>query len=268
MRLADCDRALASLDRVDVILTDPPYGEHVHRGGIRLTYAGVKARRRDIRNLPDADEKPCRKTRSVDLGFVSLAPELRLACARHFARLARRWVLVFSDMEGAHEWRDDLTGAGLDFVRYGVWVKDRAMPQISGDRPGSRVEQITIAHPRGRKRWNGGGLGNVWQHPVVANCSGHRNDRVHPAQKPEGLMLELVRLFTDEGETVLDPFAGSGTTGAACVRLGRRFVGVERDRAHFELACERLAAETRGSSYQASRRGQEALFSGFTNGGG
>lgn len=144
-------------------------------------------------------------------------------------------------------------GGGLEFVRYCFWVKDRGMPQISGDRPASWVEQITVAHPKGKKRWNGGGSGNVWRYPVVANCSGHRNDRIHTAQKPIELMTHIVGLFSDEGETVLDPFAGSATTGVACLRLGRYFAGIERapradhpeDANYFQIACDRLTAAAR-----------------------
>ena len=75
-------------------------------------------------------------------------------------------------------------------------------------------------------------------------------------------MLELVELFTDPGESVLDPFAGSGTTGVACLRLGREFIGIERDPKYFALACERLRAEEAGSTLQAARAGQAALFGG------
>ena len=229
-------------------IVDPPYSKEVHSRSIRRTY------------LPDVAEQPCRKTRAFAFGFDHITPEEQTFCAKHFARVATRWSLVFSDTETAASWRTEMTGAGLDFIRFGFWVKDRAMPQISGDRPGSRVEQITIAHPKGRKKWNGGGLGNVWQHPVVANCSGHRSDRVHPAQKPESLMLELVGLFTSPGDIVLDCYAGSGSTGVAALRLGRRFIGVERLAEHAKTARERLLAEDSSSTLQAIRSGQGALF--------
>jgi hypothetical protein len=84
----------------------------------------------------------------------------------------------------------------------------------------------------------------------------------HPTRKPVALMCELVGLFTDPSETILDPFAGSGTTGVACLRLGRRFVGVERDVRYFEIACERLRAEELGSTLDASRAGQLPLLGG------
>lgn len=73
-------------------------------------------------------------------------------------------------------------------------------------------------------------------------------------------MLALVADFTDPGETILDPFAGSGTTGVACLRLGRKFIGIEKDPTYFALACERLRAEEQGSTLQAARAGQMALL--------
>lgn len=62
----------------------------------------------------------------------------------------------------------------------------------------------------------------------------------HPTEKPVPLMADLVSLYTNPGDLVLDPFMGSGTTGVACLKLGRRFVGIERDPKFFDLACERI----------------------------
>ncbi len=64
----------------------------------------------------------------------------------------------------------------------------------------------------------------------------------HPTQKPEALMRWLVKLVCPPGGLCLDPFAGSGTTGVACVQTGRRFVGVEMDAGYHEIAQKRIAA--------------------------
>lgn len=66
---------------------------------------------------------------------------------------------------------------------------------------------------------------------------------VHPTQKPVALMEYLVRTYTNEGDTVLDNCMGSGTTGVACVRTGRRFIGMERDAHYFGIAQERINRE-------------------------
>ena len=65
----------------------------------------------------------------------------------------------------------------------------------------------------------------------------------HPSPKPECVMQWLVDELTTEGETVLDPFMGSGTTGVACIRYRRKFIGIEKDAAYFEVARKRLEAE-------------------------
>jgi len=67
----------------------------------------------------------------------------------------------------------------------------------------------------------------------------------HPTVKPVDLMRYLVTLVCREGGTVLDPFMGSGTTGIACIRTGRKFIGIERDARYFEIAKQRLERESR-----------------------
>jgi len=66
----------------------------------------------------------------------------------------------------------------------------------------------------------------------------------HPTVKPVDLMRYLVTLVCREGGTVLDPFMGSGTTGIACIRTGRKFIGIERDARYFEIARQRLLRES------------------------
>ena len=112
-------------------------------------------------------------------------------------------------------------------------------PQFTGDRPGVGWEAIAILHREGKKHWNGGGHHAVW----VCNIEhGEPLSGKHPTQKPLKLLLDWVAKFTDEGETVLDPFMGSGTTGVACIKLGRRFIGIEKRADYFELACRRIDA--------------------------
>jgi site-specific DNA-methyltransferase (adenine-specific)/modification methylase len=63
--------------------------------------------------------------------------------------------------------------------------------------------------------------------------------RFHPTMKPIGLMMWCLS-FVPDAKTILDPFMGSGTTGVACVKLGRKFIGIEIDEAYFNIACERI----------------------------
>jgi DNA modification methylase len=66
-------------------------------------------------------------------------------------------------------------------------------------------------------------------------------DKGHPCQKPVELMEWCISLLPDP-KTILDPFMGSGTTGVACVNLGRKFIGIEREPKYFDIACERISA--------------------------
>ena len=225
----DCETVLPSLSFVDHVITDPPYSEHVHgkqwvasaltRGRARFSGPGLK----------------------TELGFPALTGFQRELVATFAAKRVRRWTLVFSDIENGSEWRDALTFKGLDYARTCVWVKPDAAPQFTGDRPGSGAEVIVCAHVSGAKKWNGGGRHGVFTHMV--NNFG-RTEREHPTAKPLTLMTELVALFTDEGETILDPFAGSGTTGVAAKLNGRKAILIEREEKYCEIAAKRLA-ETR-----------------------
>jgi DNA modification methylase len=62
----------------------------------------------------------------------------------------------------------------------------------------------------------------------------------HPCNKPLSWMMWLVGLASREGYVILDPFMGSGTTGVACERLGRRFIGIEKEPKYFDIACRRI----------------------------
>ena len=72
--------------------------------------------------------------------------------------------------------------------------------------------------------------------------------------------MNWVRMFADEGETVLDPFMGSGTTGIACARLGCKFIGIEIRPDYFELACHRIETARRQPDLFVSSCIQEPLI--------
>ena len=70
---------------------------------------------------------------------------------------------------------------------------------------------------------------------------------LHPCQKPLSVMCWLVESVSEEGETIVDNFMGSGSTGVACVRTGRNFIGIERDATHYKTACDRIRTELEGA---------------------
>lgn len=226
------------------VITDPPYSTAVHSK--QWVSAALTA---------DGAPRVSSKHRGID--FDALTGEQMAFVAGRAHALASRWSLIFSDIESVSLWRGELEAAGLDYVRTCIWDKVDSSPQFTGDRPASACEGIVLAHQPGRKRWNGGGRRNVFSVPVNGS---ERGDKPHPTTKPLALMLELVELFTDPGEVVLDPFAGSSTTGVACLRLGRRFIGIERSEQYARVAVERMRAEEQGQSLREYRAGQLPLL--------
>lgn len=220
LRLGDCLPFLRSLPdkSVDHVITDPPYSERVH--------AGMGLERRNDGSA------------AVPVDFGHLTARTRLLLAREFCRVATRWVLPFCDEESVFLWKCALDRSGATWACKGTWVKSNPMPRMDGTRPAYGTEAICVAHaPRtkGKTRWNGGGA------TAVYTVNGQDGTRRHPTQKPVALMEALVRDFTDPGETILDPFAGSGTTGVAALKLGRRFIGCELSPKYHAVALKRLS---------------------------
>jgi site-specific DNA-methyltransferase (adenine-specific) len=95
------------------------------------------------------------------------------------------------------------------------------------------------------------------QHCGVKNADGDKTPRIHPTQKPVALMVQVVESTLG---TVCDPFMGSGTTGVACVQLGRKFIGIEIDEGYFDIACERIAQAERQPDMFIEKPTQEVLL--------
>lgn len=223
------------------VITDPPYEAKAHAKH-RTSRAVLEGR------ITDA---------SID--FAPMTPELRAFCGIEFSRLSRGWVLAFCQSEGVSLWCSAFEAGGSRWRRAQIWVKPDSSPQFTGDRPGAGHESIATAWAgAGRSSWNGGGSRGVYTHCVGSNGQ----TSPHPTTNPTALMLELVELFTDPGDIVLDPFCGSGTTGVACIRLGRRFIGIEKDAKYAAVAQERLQAESQGLNLRDARAGQLPMFGG------
>ena len=236
---------------VDHVITDPPYE--------------VEAHTKERRTLKDATQKRgavnTGEVRRIDgtLSFDAIDMNTREAAADEFFRLSRRWSVVFCQIEAIAVWRGALVSAGLEWIRGGIWRKPDGMPQFTGDRPGQGFESIAIAHPAGRKRWNGGGRHAVWTVPLDHSHGGGGKSG-HPTMKPIALMLALIADFTDPDDIVLDPFCGSASTGVAALRMGRRFIGCELKPEYAALSRERLTAEGAGHTVADERAGQTSLF--------
>ena len=231
LHLGDCLVGMRTLadKSVDVTITDPPYSRDLYA----RTRTNKGTQREGNRIRPASDMAAKLKLASNAIGFID---DMLDDVVEQIMRVTKRWIVVFSDVEISERWRH---GFGRWYVRSGAWLKPNPMPQISGDRPAQGFEMATIAHRPGRKRWNGGGRAAAW---VVATCQGSERPD-HPSPKPLALMERLVADFADPDDLVLDPFAGSGSTGVACRQLGRRFLGWELDANYFAIASRRLRGE-------------------------
>ena len=215
--LGDCRDVLPLIGRVDAVVTDPPYEANAHRKDRRITGKN-------------------RGVIATAFGFDAI-DDIRAEAASLMVAASKGWLLAFCMAEGVAPWRDAIEAAGARYNRAMVWIKPDAMPQFNGQGPAAGFESIVAAWcGDGYSRWNGGGRPGTFIHNK--NVGGKHE---HETQKPVPLMLELVALFSNRDQIVCDPFCGSGTTGLACVNLGRRFVGIERDERWFDLSCRRIS---------------------------
>jgi len=208
--LGDCREILPTLPKVDAVVTDPPYGI----SDAPLTLGKRTGRRRGGDNVwhPDSHWDS-----EIDPAWCSLV------------EAAADTVAWF----GQWRKRDEVAGYfSLPLRAEIVWAKDCHAGPPSPLAP--RDERIWIFAKDGIK--GATFETSVWDHPVIPTWA-HKN---HKNEKPIGLMRRLVAWLNPA--TVLDPFMGSGTTGVACVALGRRFIGIERENEHFATACRRIEA--------------------------
>lgn len=218
--LGDCRAVLPEIGAVAHIISDPPYEASLHaaknslRGRVRAD-CGPPLKGLDFAPIDDIREK-----------FVSLA---EATC--------QGWVIVFCTVEGVNKWADAINPSRIKYKRACIWIKPDSTPQLNGQGPAQGAECFVAAwNGTGHARWNAGGKRGVYTHCV----NGPARHGVHPTEKPVSLMSEIIEDFTGLGETICDPFMGSGTTGVAAVKLGRRFIGIELNETYFDIACRRI----------------------------
>jgi len=226
---------------VDHVMTDPPYSEHVTSNSKTNSRIGGSP---DLRF-------------GYNAGDLDLAHEFAAKVSVH----CERWCVFTIDDRSMHEWRQTLELHGTRHVRTGFFRRTNPMPQISGDRPGSAGDFVQISHGPGKMRWNAGGQSAHWR------GSGPRpGERIRKGQKPVSLLLSWLLQFTDRGDLVCDPFAGSGTTAVAAVESGRRFIGFEMDPVIAGKAAKRIQRHARQlrimfpESSKAEKARQELLW--------
>lgn len=200
----------------DCVITDPPYTEEVHKNA-RSSKGNISAH--------------------SSFDFEHFTDEDLVFAFEHMGRVSRRWVISTLSWQQAFKISQRKL-SNLDFKRLGVWVKTSYAPQVLADRPSQAWESIAYLHKAGKiSSWNGGGKhGNF-----VGNIA---RPNGHPTAKPIELINFFIEMFSNPGDTVLDPFAGSGTTLLAARTLGRKAVGFELSEKYCELIAGRLEQST------------------------
>lgn len=204
--LGDCLEIMPTLDG-DHIVTDPPYEFQASGAGIF----------RSNRKCMDEIQK-----HGLDKGFdISIIDGNRFKSA-----------IVFCHNDQLDRIIPHLKH---EFGRFALcfWHKENPMPVANRHyRPDTEI----YIHAWGEGGFPVGSLADKSRYffaPV-----GQQSDYAHPTVKPLALMVKIIRNVNDG--VVIDPFMGSGTTGVACVKLGRSFIGIEREKSYFDIACRRI----------------------------
>jgi DNA modification methylase len=202
--LGDCRDILPELGPVDAVVTDPPYN--------------------------------CGKDYGTHDDDMPRDTYVDWLCTRW--ALLNSNTLVYSPGD-RHLWDSPAIcgAAGFRLARPLAWHKR----EFAGDKwsggPAMCWEPIVHAY-RGVKKFNRI-FGHLGRDYLIVNAThGNPYAKLHPCPKPIEVPLWLCQLFSVE--SVLDPFMGSGTTGVACARLGRRFIGIEIEPRYFDIACRRI----------------------------
>jgi DNA modification methylase len=241
---ADCRELLPSLPErsVDLIFADPPYNlqlrQELHRPDSSL-----------VDGVDDAWDQ------FTDFAaYDAFTREWLAACRRVLKDEGAIWVI--GSYHNIYRVGAIMQDMGFWTLNEVVWVKENPMPQFRGVRLANAHESVIWAKKsRDQRRYtfnyhalkhlnDGKQMRSDWHLPI---CSGGERLRVngakvHSTQKPEALLYRVLLASSNPGDVVLDPFFGTGTTGAVARRLGRRFVGVEREASYVEAARARIEA--------------------------
>lgn len=196
----DAEFVIPTLMKVDALVTDPPYG------------IGEAAGANKSRGTSTAKWK---RAHAVDYGDdawdnETVSPELLSAI-----RAKAKWQIIF----GGNYYALPATSCWL------IWDKLN-----TGDFADCELAWTNLPKAVRRFKYLWNGFSRAHNEP--------RGD--HPTQKPVGVMRWCIGHLPEDAQTILDPFMGSGTTGVAAVKLGRKFIGIERERKYFDIACRRI----------------------------
>jgi modification methylase len=239
----DCVRAMAGLPDacVDMIFADPPY--NLQLGGDLFRPEGGR-----VDAVDDAWDK---------FDTFQSYDEFTRAWLKEARRILKPngtlWVI--GSYHNIFRVGASLQDAGYWILNDIIWRKSNPMPNFRGTRFTNAHETLIWAsrsedsrytfNYRAMKALNDDlQMRSDWVLPICAGNEREKTDGVksHPTQKPESLLYRVLLACTNKGDVVLDPFFGTGTTGAVARRLGRHWIGIERETRYVKVARERIAS--------------------------
>lgn len=224
IREGDFREVLAELEggSVDLVLTDPPYTISRPTGFASVSKNGVD-----------------RFAVSMDFGEWDHDTIDLVALSEEMLRILRRGgtAIVWYDLWKISHLAEAMTRAGFKMLRLLVWEKTNPVPLNMKSTYLSNSREVAVVGVKGGKptfkeEYHNG----VYKYPIPR----HNGHRIHPTQKPLNLFAELIEVHSNEGDLVVDPFLGSGTTAVAALEGYRRFYGGEIDSKYVKAAKERV----------------------------
>lgn len=202
--------------QVDLIITDPPYNISV-----KNNFHTMKGRRGIDFGEWDKD---------FDLtGWIKYAVELLKPSGN---------IIIFNAWRNMGEIAAELEKCGCMVKEMIQWQKSNPMPR-NRDRLYVTSCEFAIWATKGKgwtfNRQRNNFENTIFTYPIVCG-----KGRLHPTQKPIMLIEDLIKIHSNEGEVVLDPFMGSGTTAEAALNTGRKFIGYEIDENFYKISCNRI----------------------------
>ena len=204
----DCLEEMKNIEdnSIDMVLTDPPYGM-----SFQSNYRNVKHKTIDNDSSLEWVE-----------GFAKQCYRVAKNNTAHYVFCSWHFMDVFKQAFEKH----------FKIKNMLVWVKNNTgMGDLKGNFA-PKHELILFMH-KGRKLYNGKRVPNILEYSKTSN-------KLHPTEKPVDMLEFMLAKFSGEGDLVLDPFMGSGSTGVACVNTNRNFIGIELDEGYFNIAKERI----------------------------
>lgn len=153
-------------------------------------------------------------------------------------------IICFYDLWKITLLKDYLQNAKFKQIRFIEWIKTNPVPLNSQINYLTNAREIALTAVKGGKPTFHSSYDKGIYHYSICQDKG----RFHPTQKPVGLIEELIEKHSNEGDTVLDCFSGSGTTAAASIRTNRKFLGCELDQQYFQNSVKRLKLECKDAS--------------------